>query len=93
MGRRQLPVVISVVAAAALLGVCPKRVRVLCSEGRIYGAYKVGRDWLIPVDPRDGQPVTTGWPRAHRGKSLSPARPRKGLAGPPRDAEPGATPT
>lgn len=80
------PKVISAAAAASLLGVSVRRVTTLCSEGRIYGAYRVGRDWLIPVD-RDGQPTTTGWPRAHRGRSLSPARPRRRLAAPPRDAE------
>lgn len=33
-----------------------RRIRVLCSEGRIPGAYKVGAYWLIPEDaekPRD----------------------------------------
>lgn len=29
-------------------GIKQRRIRVLCSEGRITGAYKVGAYWLIP---------------------------------------------
>ena len=39
-----------------------RRVRILCSEGRIEGAEKVGRDWLIPENakkPADAR-ITTG---------------------------------
>ena len=39
-----------------------RRVRVMCSEGRIDGAEKVGRDWLIPEGtkkPSDAR-ITTG---------------------------------
>ncbi|MDA8065696.1 MAG: helix-turn-helix domain-containing protein [Thermaerobacter sp.] len=38
----------SVPEAAEKLGVTPARVRVLAREGRIHGAIKVGRDWVIP---------------------------------------------
>jgi excisionase family DNA binding protein len=34
--------------AAKILGVTPRRVRVLASTGRLRGAQQVGRDWLIP---------------------------------------------
>ena len=37
-------------------GIKQRRIRVLCSEGRIPGAYKVGAYWLIPEDaekPKD----------------------------------------
>jgi excisionase family DNA binding protein len=35
--------------AASLLGVSPTRVRKLLKEGRIRGAYKLGKFWLIPL--------------------------------------------
>lgn len=37
-------------------GIKQRRIRVLCAEGRIEGAYKVGAYWLIPEDaekPKD----------------------------------------
>ena len=39
-------------------GVSDRRIRVLCSEGKIPGVYKEGRGWKIPVDakkPADGR--------------------------------------
>ena len=39
-------------------GISDRRVRVLCSQGRILGAYQAGRSWKIPVDagkPDDGR--------------------------------------
>lgn len=42
---------ISVAAAAQKLKVSDRRVRVLCNEGRIPGAVKIGRDWLLPDKP------------------------------------------
>lgn len=42
--------------------VTTRRVREMCSEGKITGATKFGRDWMIPSDakrPQDGR-VTTG---------------------------------
>jgi len=30
-------------------GISPQRVRLLCSQGRVDQAKKVGRDWLIPT--------------------------------------------
>lgn len=41
-------------------GITDRRIRVLCSEGRIEGATKVGRSWLIPenaVKPIDGREI------------------------------------
>ena len=35
--------------AAARLGVTPARIRQLAIAGRIRGAYRQGRDWLIPI--------------------------------------------
>ena len=39
-------------------GISDRRIRVLCSEGKIQGAYQEGRGWKIPVDakkPVDGR--------------------------------------
>ena len=36
--------------AAEVWGVTPRRIQVLCSDGRIEGAMKFGRDWTIPKD-------------------------------------------
>lgn len=40
----------------------PRRVQKMCSDGRIDGAIKFGRDWAIPKEaprPTDGR-ITTG---------------------------------
>ena len=39
-------------------GISDRRIRVLCSEGKIPGAYQEGRGWIIPMDaekPADGR--------------------------------------
>ncbi|MBQ4451332.1 MAG: Fic family protein [Clostridia bacterium] len=44
--------------AAEKWGISDRRIRVLCSEGKIHGAYQKGRSWSIPVDaekPSDGR--------------------------------------
>lgn len=44
--------------AAAKWGISERRVRVLCAEGKISGAYQQGRGWKIPsnaVKPADGR--------------------------------------
>lgn len=44
--------------AADKWGVSPRRVQLLCSEGRIDGAEKVGRIWMIPsaaAKPKDAR--------------------------------------
>ena len=43
-------------------GISTRRIQVLCSDGRIDGASKLGREWAIPADaekPADNR-VTTG---------------------------------
>jgi hypothetical protein len=43
-------------------GISQRRIRKLCAEGRIMGAYKVGSYWVIPEDtekPKDER-VRTG---------------------------------
>lgn len=49
---------ITVKQAAEKWGISDRRVRVLCSEGKILGAYQEGRAWKIPYDatkPTDGR--------------------------------------
>ena len=44
--------------ASAKWGISDRRIRVLCSEGKIPGAYQEGRGWNIPIDaekPADGR--------------------------------------
>ncbi|MGN1031990.1 MAG: Fic family protein [Intestinibacter sp.] len=44
--------------AAEKWGISDRRIRELCSEGKIQGAYKEGRAWKIPIDvtkPADGR--------------------------------------
>ncbi len=44
--------------AAAKWDISDRRIRVLCSEGKIPGAYQEGRGWKIPIDsekPADGR--------------------------------------
>ena len=39
-------------------GISDRRIRVLCAQGKILGAYHEGRSWKIPVDakkPVDGR--------------------------------------
>ena len=49
---------ITVKQAAEKWGISDRRVRILCSEGKIPGAYQEGRGWKIPYDatkPTDGR--------------------------------------
>lgn len=49
---------ITVKEASAKWGISDRRIRVLCSEGKIPGAYQEGRGWKIPIDaekPADGR--------------------------------------
>lgn len=48
--------------AAEKWGISDRRVRILCQQGRIEGAYKDGRSYLVPVDalkPADGRSKST----------------------------------
>lgn len=49
---------LTVKQASEKWGISDRRIRVLCSEGKIPGAYREGRGWKIPVDakkPADGR--------------------------------------
>jgi hypothetical protein len=48
---------IDTIQTAKLLGVSTSRVRLLLKQGRIRGAYKLGRFWVIPLF--DGMPVVS----------------------------------
>jgi hypothetical protein len=44
--------------AAKKWGITPRRVQILCSEGRIEGAWRLGNAWAIPLNapkPEDGR--------------------------------------
>lgn len=51
--------------AAREWGVTPRRVQVLCAEGRVAGAERFGRAWRIPEDaPKPADPRRAGAPAA-----------------------------
>ncbi|NEO31627.1 MAG: helix-turn-helix domain-containing protein [Symploca sp. SIO3C6] len=54
--------IVGTAQAADLLGISTARVRLLLKQGRIQGAYKIGRFWVIPLF--DGMPVIS---KGHRG--------------------------
>ena len=43
---------LSVSQVSGKWGIKQRRIRVLCAEGRVEGAYKVGSYWLIPEDAK-----------------------------------------
>ena len=48
--------------AAAKWGISDRRVRILCAEGKVPGAFQIGRGWKIPMDavkPMDGRYKST----------------------------------
>lgn len=54
---------ISIAEAAEKWGITPRRVQVLCSEGRIPGLKKFGKAWAIPKDaekPADARKAKSG---------------------------------
>ena len=64
---------ISTVEAAALWNLSPRRVAILCKEGRIPGAVLEGRRWLIPADaqkPSDHRLKTAENTKTHKPKLL-----------------------
>jgi len=52
----------SIKETAELWNISTRRLQILCTEGRIEGAAKLGREWAIPVDvekPADKR-ITSG---------------------------------
>ena len=44
--------------AAEMWGISPRRVQILCDTGKVHGAIRMGRTWIIPkgtVKPIDGR--------------------------------------
>ena len=44
--------------AAKLWGISPRRVQILCDKGKVNGAFRMGKTWIIPKDaprPLDGR--------------------------------------
>ena len=55
--------------ASELWGISQRRVAILCEEGRINGAVKAGRTWLMPTDAKKPEDARTKSERSKRGKS------------------------
>lgn len=58
--------------AAEKWGITPRRVQVLCAEGRISGAWRLGNAWAIPVNsekPRDERTLCKNSIDKRRGNS------------------------
>ena len=55
--------------ASELWGISQRRVAILCEEGRISGAVKAGRTWLMPTDAIKPDDARTKSERSKRGKS------------------------
>lgn len=73
---------IGVTEAAGRLGVSKEWIQKLCQQGRIEGARKVGRQWVIPV----GAKIASAEPRPLRtleipGSKHAGAGPRAGKRG------------
>lgn len=48
---------ISVTDASKKWGISPRRIQILCAEGRVDGLIRMGRMWLIPKDaPKPSDP-------------------------------------
>ena len=59
--------------AAEKWGICPRRIQVLCSSGRIDGTRRFGRQWAIPVDtpkPDDARIRTGKYCKASRNDNV-----------------------
>ena len=59
---------------AAEWGISDRRVRVLCQEGKIPGAFRKGRAWMIPADaskPEDGRALRYHWNEGPYAEKLS----------------------
>ena len=54
-------------SAAAIRGVAPVTVRHWCARGKVPGAIRIGRDWLIPSDARLPE-IGAGGRRTHKMK-------------------------
>jgi len=60
---------LSTTQASALWGISARRIAILCEQGRISGAQKVGSMWIIPEDAK--KPVDA---RVKSGKYIKPEK-------------------
>ena len=63
--------------AASLLGISSRRLRKLLQEGRVMGAYKSGKFWLIPL--HNGMPVIKKAKRGQAGTWKRGKEPKKSI--------------
>lgn len=58
-------------------GISPQRIRRLCAEGKINGAYKIGTSWVIPAGtekPPDARVTSGKWVGYKRPKKQNGGR-------------------
>ncbi len=67
--------IVGTVETAKILGISPGRLRILLIAGRVEGAYKTGRTWLIPLF--DGKPIIRKGRRGPAGRWRNPRIPAK----------------
>lgn len=78
---------ISTIDAGKKWNLSKRRVAVLCSEGRIVGAQKIGNTWLIPEDAekpsdariKNGQYIKSKYVFSHRCRRTLRIRPVRSL--------------
>jgi hypothetical protein len=59
---------LSVVQTAERWSISPRRIQILCNEGRILGAVRIGRSWAIPANepkPADARIKTGKYMKRH----------------------------
>ena len=67
--------IVGTTQAARILNISPARLRVILIQGRVEGAYKTGKMWLIPLF--NGQPIITKGTRGPTPKWRNPRKPAK----------------
>ena len=67
--------IVGTTQAANILNISTARLRVLLIQGRVEGAYKTGKMWLIPLF--NGKPIITKGTRGPTPKWRNPRKPAK----------------
>ncbi len=67
--------IVGTTETAKILNISSARLRVLLIEGRVEGAYKTGRIWLIPLF--DGRPIIKKGKRGPAARWRNPRKPAK----------------
>ncbi|MEQ8956892.1 MAG: DNA-binding protein [Coleofasciculus sp. C2-GNP5-27] len=67
--------IVSTTQAAQILNISTARLRVLLLQGRVEGAYKTGRMWLMPLF--NGKPLIKGGKRGPAPRWRNPRKPAK----------------